>query len=145
MKRALTLAVVAVAALAASAQWSNPAADIPAYNVGAPKHALPPILAGDQLSGQYFQHSYQVEAYKMAAKVPNVLHQLPCYCHCDRALGHNSLHSCFEGTHGTVCSTCMREGVFAYQETQKGRTPAQIRTSIEHGDWNSVDLTLLGS
>ena len=76
----------------------------------------------------------------MAAKVPAVLHQLPCYCRCDRAMGHNSLHSCFEGTHGAACSTCMKEGVYAYRETRHGRTPAQIRTGIEKGEWMNVDL-----
>ena len=140
MKRIFALLAVAVATVVASAQWSNPAADIPAYNATAPRHALPPVLAGEQLQGPYFEHPYQVMAYKMAAKVPAVLHQMPCYCHCDRALGHNSLHSCFEGTHGAVCSTCMKEGVYAYQQTQKGRTPAQIRARIEKGDWLSVDL-----
>src|SRR5690348_17686746 len=34
-----------------------------------------------------------------ALPIPVVLHQQPCYCYCDR-MGHNSLHSCFEGTHG---------------------------------------------
>jgi hypothetical protein len=76
----------------------------------------------------------------MAAKIPNVIHQQPCYCHCDRAMGHNSLHSCFEGTHGAACSTCMKEAVYAYEQTKKGKTPAQIRTAIEHGDWIDVDL-----
>ena len=93
-----------------------------------------------QLTGPYFSHPYQVNAYRMAAKIPNVLHQLPCYCRCDRAMGHNSLHSCFEGTHGAACSTCMKEDVYAYRETRRGRTPAQIRTGIEKGEWMSVDL-----
>jgi len=76
----------------------------------------------------------------MAAKIPAVLHQEPCYCHCDRTMGHNSLHSCFEGTHGAECSTCMKEGVYAYRETLKGRTPAQIRAGIERGEWENIDL-----
>ena len=65
---------------------------------------------------------------------------MPCYCRCDRALGHKSLHSCFEGTHGAACSTCMKEAVFSYEQTKAGKTPAQIRTAIEHGEWESVDL-----
>ena len=66
--------------------------------------------------------------------------QQPCYCRCDREMGHNSLHSCFEGTHGAACSTGMKEGVFAYQMTKKGKTPAQIRAAIERGEWMNVDL-----
>jgi hypothetical protein len=126
--------------MAASAQWSNPAADIPAYNSKAPIKKLPAILSGDQLTGSYFTHPYQAVAYQMAAKIPNVLHQQPCYCHCDRSLGHNSLHSCFEGTHGAACETCLKETIYAYQQTQKGKTPAQIRAAIIRGDWLDVDL-----
>ena len=140
MKRALGLLALGLITIAASAQWSNPAADIPAYNSKAPTKPLPPVLSGNQLTGAYFTHPYQVTAYKMAAKIPAVLHQQPCYCHCDRALGHNSLHSCFEGTHGAACSTCMKEAVFAYQQTKKGKTPAQIRAAIERGDFETVDL-----
>lgn len=140
MKRFLGCLALGLITLAASAQWSNPGADIPAYNAKAPTKPLPAILSGNQLTGEYFTHPYQATAYKMAAKIPNVLHQQPCYCHCDRAMGHNSLHSCFEVTHGAACSTCMKEAVYAYQQTKKGKTPAQIRAGIEKGDWIDVDL-----
>lgn len=139
-KRILTMTGLAALTLAAYAQWSNPANDIPAYNAAPPRGVLPPIMAGKQLTGEYFSHPYQVKAYQMAAKISPVIHQLPCYCHCDRSMGHNSLHSCFEATHGAVCSTCMKEAVFAYQETKKGKTPAQIRAAIERGEWMNVDL-----
>ncbi len=140
MKKFLGVAMLGLVALAASAQWSNPADDVPAYNAAAPTRPLAPILSGQQLTGPYFAHAYQVTAYRMAAKIPAVLHQQPCYCRCDREMGHNSLHSCFEGTHGAACSTCMKEGVFAYQQTKLGRTPAQIRVAIEKGEWMNVDL-----
>jgi len=140
MKRFLGCIALGLAALAASAQWSNPADDIPAYNAAPPTHPLPSIMSGSQLTGVYFQHRYQVIAYQMAAKIPAVLHQQPCYCRCDREMGHNSLHSCFESTHGATCSTCMREAVYSYQQTKKGRTPAQIRAGIERGEWQNIDL-----
>ena len=140
MKKLLGLLSLAVVAIAASAQWTNPVDDIPSYNAAAPTRPLPPIMSGTQLSGPYFSHSYQVAIYKMAAKIPAVLHQQPCYCHCDREMGHNSLHSCFEGTHGAACSTCMKEAVFAYQQTKLGRTPAQIRAAIERGEWQKVQF-----
>lgn len=140
MKRTFGCLALGLITIAASAQWSNPAADIPAYNAQTPTKTLPAIMSGDQLTGAYFSSPYQVTAYKMAAKIPSVLHQQPCYCHCDRAMGHNSLHSCFEGTHGAACSTCMKEAVYAYQQTKKGKTAAQIRTGIIHGDWIGVDL-----
>ena len=72
------------------------------------------------LTGTNFEHPYQVTAYKMAAKIPGVLHQEPCYCRCDRAMGHNSLHSCFEGLHGAECSVCLKEAVYSYQQTKHG-------------------------
>ena len=140
MRRWVACIALGAGTLAASAQWSNPADDVPAYNAAAPARPLPPVLSGAQLSGPYFSHSYQITAYKMAAKIQSVLHQQPCYCRCDREMGHNSLHSCFEGTHGAACSTCMREAVYAYQQTKKGRTPAQIRAGIERGEWQAVDL-----
>jgi hypothetical protein len=140
MKKILGSAALAALALAASAQFTNPGDDIPAYHVGAPTKALPALMSGAQLSGPNFAHSYQVTAYKMAAKVPGVLYQEPCYCRCDRAMGHTSLHSCFEGTHGAECSTCMKEGVYAYQQTKLGKSPAQIRAGIERDEWMNIDL-----
>ena len=140
MKRSLGCALLGLITIAASAQWTNPSADIPAYNATAPTRPLPQILSGDQLTGIYFSHQYQVIAYEMAAKIPAVISQQPCYCRCDRLMGHKSLHSCFEGTHGATCSTCMREAVYAYEQTKKGVKPAQIRAGIERGEWQDVDL-----
>ena len=141
MKRVLGCLAVGLMTIAASAQWSNPADEVPAYHAVPPSKPLPPVLSGDQLTGEYFTHPYQVTAYKIAEKIPAVLHQLPCYCRCDRALGHKSLHSCFEGTHGAACATCMREAVYAYQQTKLGKTPTEIRGAIERGEWQSVDVT----
>jgi len=140
MKRTLTLAALFLLTVVAYAQYGNPAEDVPAYNAAPPSRALPQVMHGDQLKGESFTHVYQVRAYQMAKEVPNVLHQLPCYCRCDRSMGHNSLHSCFEGTHGAACSTCMKEGVYAYQQTKKGKTVSQIRAGVERGEWMNVDL-----
>lgn len=135
---------VALATLTAVsyAQWYNPADDIPAYHPSAPLKvsALPPILAGAKLTGPNFRYPWQVHVYQKAARVGNVLYQLPCYCHCDRSLGHTSLRSCFEGLHGTECDVCAKEGVYAYQQTKLGKTPAQIRAAIEKHAYESIDL-----
>jgi hypothetical protein len=140
VKHLLGAVSLAVITLAASAQFGDPTADIPAYHATKPASELPPLLHGAQLTGPYFAHPYQVAVYKMAARVPMVLYQQPCYCRCDRSLGHTSLHSCFEGLHGAACSTCMKEGVYAYRETRAGRSPAQIRAGIERGEWMNIDL-----
>jgi hypothetical protein len=137
----LGLAVFALTA-ASYAQWSNPAEDVPAYHPSAPLHltALPPILHGAQLNGPQFRYPWQVHVYRQVALVSSVAYQLPCNCRCDRALGHTSLRSCFEGLHGTECSTCAQEGFYAYQKTQAGWTPAQIRAGIAQHQYESIDL-----
>jgi hypothetical protein len=138
-----TLPLAAFVLTAASyAQWSNPADEIPAYHTSAPLRVstLPPILAGAKLTGDNFRYPWQVHVYQQAAHIGNVLYQLPCYCRCDRALGHTSLRSCFEGLHGAECSTCAKEAIFAYQQTRLGKTPAQIRDAIEQHAFESIDL-----
>ncbi len=127
--------------LAATAQWGT--TDVPAFHLKVPRGPLPPLLAAQQRTGEYFSHPYQVAAYEMADDVPELLYQMPCYCRCDRALGHKSLHSCFEVSHGAVCTTCMSEAVFVYEQSRLGKTPVQIRAAIERGDWQEVDLTKL--
>lgn len=140
MKKFLGCAALVTLTLAASTQISNASEDIPAFHASPPTKAQPPLMSGTQLTGPNFAHGYQVTAYKMAAKVSSVLYQEPCYCRCDRAMGHTSLHSCFEGVHGAECSTCMKEGVYTYQQTKAGRSPAQIRAGIERGEWMNIDL-----
>ena len=143
MKRRWLLALGVFALTAASyAQWSNPANDVAAYHPAAPLKvvALPPILSGAKLTGENFLYPWQVHVYQQVAKVSSVTYQLPCNCHCDRALGHTSLRSCFEGLHGTECSTCAKEGFFAYEQTKLGKTPAQIREAIARHEYESIDL-----
>jgi Protein of unknown function with PCYCGC motif len=131
---------------AVHAQYSDPQEDVPAYHPQPPVkgQTLPPILSGNQLTGPFFREKWQVEVYKEAAQISTVLYQLPCYCRCDRALGHTSLHSCFEGTHGAICATCAAEEAYAYKMTKLGKTPQQIRQGIERGDYKSIDLDALG-
>ena len=138
MKRALILAVVALAAIASSAQWL----DVPAYHAAPPKKGerLPPLLGGLDLAGPSFQNPFQVRAYELAAKIPNVIYQQPCYCHCDRSVGHKSLHSCFESVHGAHCAACMKELFYTYEQHKAGKTAAQIRAGIIKGEWEKVDL-----
>ena len=134
--------VVAAATVMSYAQFSNPSDDVPAYHPSAPlKFApLPPIKSGNQLTGENFRYPWQIHVYQQVAKVSSVVYQLPCNCRCDRALGHTSLRSCFETLHGTECSTCAKEGFFAYQQTKLGKTPAQIRDAIARHEYESIDL-----
>jgi hypothetical protein len=143
-KRGLSLAFLFLITLSMSAQWTaseTQSGEVPAYNAAPPPKnvKLPPILTKDQLWGDDAQRPYQTHAYELAAKIPAVLHQQPCYCYCDR-MGHNSLHTCFESTHGAKCDICMRELYYSYSMNKKGKTAKQIRQGILAGEWKQVDL-----
>jgi Protein of unknown function with PCYCGC motif len=135
----LSLALICVVA---QAQWTDAAVDIPPFHAAPPARdaVLLPILHGKDLTGINFQLAWQVKVYQDAAKISSVLYQLPCYCGCDRDMGHTSLRSCFEGLHGAECGTCAREGFYAYEMTRKGWKPSQIRAGIERGEWQKIDL-----
>ncbi len=141
-RRGLLALLVCAFTVASYAQWSNPADDVPAYHPSAPLKVsvLPPILHGAQLKGPNFSYPWQVHVYQDVAKVSSVAYQLPCNCRCDRELGHTSLRSCFEGLHGAECSTCAKEGFYAYTKTRAGWTPAQIRAGIERHEYEAIDL-----
>ena len=131
--------------LGASAQWALPTDDVPAFHAQppAPAEKLPVILTEAQLRAAGATLPWQIHVYALAARIPRVLYQLPCNCHCDRALGHTSLESCFSGTHGMECSTCAQEGVYAYRMTKLGKTPAQIRAGIAAHEYETIDLNSL--
>jgi hypothetical protein len=142
--RALTLIFLFTVTLTMSAQWiaqGEEEGGIPAYNAGPPpKGSKPPAtLTRADLWGADAQYPYQTHAYELAAKIPAVLHQQPCYCYCDR-MGHNSLHSCFENTHGARCATCLKELYYSYQQHEKGKTATQIRAGIIKGEWKQINL-----
>ena len=144
LHRALTLVLLLMTTLTMTSLWAAPQDEegtgIPAYNAGPPAKGakLPAILTTDQLWGADAQNRYQTHAYELAAKIPAVLHQQPCYCYCDR-IGHNSLHSCFEGTHGARCSTCLKELYYSYQQNKAGKTATQIRAGIMKGEYKQID------
>ena len=57
-----------------------------------------------------------------------------------RSMGHNSLHSCFESTHGARCATCLKELYYSYEQHKAGKTATQIRAGIIKGDWKQINL-----
>ena len=136
--RPLLLIALFAGALAAQQATapSSSASDVPAY------HAMPAKIAAlpKTLPPTTFTDPRVQAAYAMAAKVRGVLYQEPCYCHCDKEIGHHSLLDCFAGDHASICETCMMEGVYAYQQTKAGKTPGQIRAAIERGEWKNVNL-----
>lgn len=122
-----------------AASWQAPSVPeepVPAFHTAPPLGPLPATLSPAEFSDIVVQNAYAV-----AARVKKILYQQPCYCHCDRSQGHSSLLDCFAGKHAAVCGVCIRESLYSYEQSRKGKTAAQIRTGIEHGDWQQVDVT----
>jgi hypothetical protein len=134
---ALGLVLMAIPERAASpaAQDSN-SEPVPAFHSEVPKGPLPATLDPAQFDGVLVQN-----AYALAARVKRVLYQQPCYCHCDRSQGHGSLLDCFAGKHAAECGVCIREALYSYEQTKKGKTAAQVRDGIEKGEWQQVDIS----
>jgi len=142
MKHFLGFLAVLFAAAMTHGQLANQQPEVPAFHATRPLAStkLPPILTEKQLADQGLIAPAQKEAYKAAARASSVVYQMPCYCFCDRAHGHTSLRSCFEGTHGAQCSTCMQEALYSYRQSRKGWTAKMIRNGILQGDYKLVDL-----
>ena len=98
---------------------------IPAYQVASELASLPPTLAASEFLGK------TREAYEVAKKIPETLAQLPCYCECDKAFGHKSLHTCFVDDHASHCAVCVDEALLAYKlQKDEKLTPEQVREKI---------------
>ena len=106
----------------------------PAFHAQAPKDALPPTM-----KPATFTDIQTYNAYLVAGRVKKALYQQPCYCHCDRSQGHGSLLDCFVSRHGSGCDICQKEAFYTSEQTRNGKTPAEIRAGIMHGDWQNVD------
>jgi hypothetical protein len=132
-----------------SAPWlqSEPEPELPHFHAAPPATdvKLPPILTKGQLFGPYGQYPYQIHAYELAAKIPKIIYQQPCFCYCDRGMGHTSLHSCFSGTHGAECGTCLKELYYTYNMHKQGKSAREIRAGIIKGEWKSIDLATAAS
>src|SRR5271156_2145390 len=157
LRRAIILAVVSSVALtgfgASSLQAQNSAAQesqaapspavavkipkpaVPAYHAEPPKGTLP-----DTLDPAQFLDAQTRNIYTLAEKVKPILYQQPCYCGCDKEVGHKSLLDCFTDLHGSHCILCKKEAAFTYSESQQGKTAAQIRKEIMDGKWKELDL-----
>jgi len=113
---------------------------MPSYHAHPPAGALPATL-----DPKLFHDALTQNIYALAAKEKPVLYQQPCYCHCDRSIGHKSLLDCYVDRHASLCATCKQEAAYAYEQTKKGKSPAQIRAGIINGDWKKVDMTAYDS
>jgi uncharacterized protein with PCYCGC motif len=98
---------------------------VPAYQLTADVKGLHPTLAPNEFFGK------AREGYAAAKAIPEILAQLPCYCHCDQSLGHKSLHTCFESDHASHCVICIDEALLALKlQKEDHLSPEQIRQTI---------------
>jgi hypothetical protein len=108
-----------------SAQNSKPEKPVPAFQSEEGAKTLKPTLKPEIFTGAVRA------AYAAVREIPQTIAQLPCYCRCDRSVGHKSLHSCFEDEHGANCGICMNSALMAYKlEKEQKLKPAQIRERL---------------
>ena len=80
-------------------------------------------------------------AYEFAARHPEVLQYMPCYCGCERG-GHGANHDCFVrsrdangkvtwDSHGYGCAICIDVAYSAMQMFNSGASVTQIRAAID--------------
>lgn len=81
-------------------------------------------------------------AYEFAARHPEVMNFVPCFCGCERA-GHQGNHDCFVSArndagevtawepHGLGCQVCIDVGFQAMTLHARGASVAEIRTAID--------------
>ena len=89
--------------------------------------------------GRAFQYPYQVRAYELAAKIPNVLNQMPCYCYCER-MGHNSLHTCFEIDARRALRHLYEGSLLRLRANQAEEDSSADPGRHHQGDWKAIDL-----
>jgi hypothetical protein len=104
------------------------AADLPLLPIGVDRGVMPlPVIR---------------TAYEFAARHPEVMKYVPCFCGCERS-GHKDNHDCFVSArdsrnkvtawepHGLVCEICVSVAQQAWQMHNSGASISAIRTSIE--------------
>lgn len=106
----------------------------------APAGALPPLPEVDFAPVQPMPIVRQV--YEFAARHPEVLQYVPCYCGCERA-GHNGNHDCFVKSraangritqwdaHGIGCAICLTVGRRAMTLFNEKKSVQEIRAAID--------------
>jgi hypothetical protein len=115
------------------------AADLPLLPIGVDRGVMPlPVIR---------------TAYEFAARHPEVMKYVPCFCGCERG-GHKDNHDCFVAgrdsrnkvtawePHGLECLVCVSVAQQAWQMHNAGASVSAIRTSIEQKYASSASLGL---
>jgi hypothetical protein len=110
---------------------------LPARPHTGPLPALPRVSFEPPRSAAVIQ-----QVYEFAARHPEVLQYVPCYCGCER-VGHTGNHSCFvksratDGrvtewdSHGMGCTVCIDVARDAMNLFNSGAKPKAIREAID--------------
>lgn len=138
---ALVSSVALLAAGQGSTRASRPQPGVPALSAmkphTGPLPALPRVSFDPPRSMAVLQ-----QVYEFAAKHPEVLQYVPCYCGCER-VGHTANHSCFvkaraaDGrvtewdSHGMGCAVCIDVAREAMTLFNSGSRPSAIRDAID--------------
>lgn len=69
-------------------------------------------------------------AYQVAQDMPELLAELPCFCGCMTALGHESNLFCFKDEHGSGCNICEDIALEARDMHDKGFSMERIKDAI---------------
>jgi len=134
-------AVLAVSVAASAPQTARKNPSSPATQaLPAPPGALPPL---PQVSFEPVRPMPVVQqVYEFAARHPEVLNYIPCYCGCE-SVGHKANHDCFVrsraangrilewDTHGLGCAICLDVGRKAMTLFNQGMPVSEIRAAIE--------------
>jgi hypothetical protein len=76
------------------------------------------------------------DVYRYAAAHAMHFAEIPCYCGCERSLGHRSLEDCFVNAagdwdaHASGCGVCTAEAIAAREQLDAGTAIADVRQSI---------------
>ena len=143
---ALLLAACVTAAVADAGQHSHATptlvrAQAPVATLKpAPPGLLPPLPQVNFTPVRPMPMIQQV--YEFAARHPEVLQYVPCYCGCQR-VGHNGNHDCFVKTraadgrilqwdeHGIGCAVCLEVGRRAMVLYNEKKSVVEIRNAID--------------
>jgi uncharacterized protein with PCYCGC motif len=106
----------------------------------APPGQLPPLPSVNYAPARPMTVVQQV--YEFAARHPEVLQYVPCYCGCQR-VGHRGNHDCFVKSratngrvlewdaHGIGCAVCLEVGHRAMMLFNDKKSVAEIRATID--------------
>lgn len=88
------------------------------------------VIAPERLlRNGYGQH--EADVYALAARIPQILDGLYCYCHCTERSGHYSLLTCFENGHAANCITCLGTAELAAKLHEEGKSLDEIRAAVD--------------